>query len=265
MTVTKADICNRALLAAGSRIQITGFPPTDTSVEATTCSILFDQTFSAVAQAAQWNQFRRQVTLTLLAAAAGTAENPDGLTLPLAPVPWSYEYQYPADCLNFMWIVPTFPGSSDDIPISTANNAATVILPTGGQIPYAVALEYFATAPTIPVTVILTNQSEALGVYVQHQDDPQYWTDSMFTQAMVASLAAFLVPALALSAPLMDKNIAIATKILASAEASNANEGVTVMDHVPDWLTARAGAPGYRYGFYNPGQLFTPISWPSYG
>jgi hypothetical protein len=132
------------------------------------------------------------------------------------------------------------------------NNAALTILPGSGQIPYAVA--YATDAQGNPIQVILTNQSQAQALYTINQPNPVIW-DSQFQAAMVAALGAYLVPALNMALPLMNMSMQAAERLIAQARVSDGNEGVTSMDHVPDWMRARAGGSGYGLG----------LGWNGYG
>lgn len=246
-TATEVSIANRALLSIGARAQISSLNPSDGSVEGDACSVLFTPTFEALARTAQWNCLTKQITLSMIAAAQGTPENPDGTSFPIPPTPWLYTYAYPSDCLAFRFIVPSFPAQEGDTPSQTTiNNAAGAWVPNGGQIPFVVTSS--SDTNNTPIEVILTNQDQAQGVYTANIPNPAIW-DSLFQSAMVASLAAYLVPALSLSMPLMDRSIASAERCIAQARASDGNEGVTVMDHLPDWMQARRGAQGFGWGY----------------
>lgn len=241
------SIANRALLSVGARAQVSSFSPSDGSAEADALSVLWTPTFESLARAAQWNCLRKQVTLSLLAAAANTPENPDGTTLPVPPTPWLYAYAYPSDCLAVRYLVPSFPANTgSSTPDFTINNNAPAWIPGGGQIVYQVST-FQASANAQTNTVILTNQDLAQAVYTANIPNPAYW-DSLFQAAMVASLAAFLVPALSLSLPLMTVQVQLADRIISQARARDGNEGVTVMDHTPDWILARAGSGGSMWG-----------------
>lgn len=239
--------------------------PSDGSVEANACSVLFTPTFEALGRAAHWNCLGREVALSLYAAASGTPENPDGTTLPIPPIPWMYAYSYPSDCLDVRYIVPSFPtNNGSSTPQTTINNAAGSYLPSGGQIPYKVQTVLDANQNSL--LVILTNQDLATCVYTTNLQNPANW-DSLFQEAIVASLGAYLVPALSLSLPLMQLSIQTAERAIAQARAADGNEGVTVMDHLPDWMAARAGGQGFGvgYGFTSYGGYCYSICWPSYG
>lgn len=257
------SICNRALLSVGARTQVSSINPSDGSVEANSLSVLFTPTFEALARSAHWNCLGREVALDLLMAASGTPENPNGTTLPVPPIPWLYAYAYPSDCLDVRYIVPSFPtnagSSTPDTPI---NNAAATWLPNGGQIVYKV--QTVLDSHQQSVLCILTNQDLATCVYTTNLQNPSTW-DSLFQEGMVASLGAYLVPALSLSLPLMQASIATAEKAIARARAADGNEGVTVMDHTPDWFRARAGGSNWGYGFASIGGFQYSIGWPSFG
>lgn len=244
---TQLEIANRALLGVGARAQISSLNPSDGSVEADSVSLLWQPTFEQVARTARWNCLRNQVTLSLVAAAQGTPENPSGTSYPLPPTPWLYAYAYPSDCLDVQFIVPSLPSNEGgQVPATTINNASGTWLPSGGQIPFAVS--YAPDSHGSPSLIILTNQDQAQVVYTINQPNPAVW-DSLFQAAMVASLGAFLVPALSLSFPLMQLSIKAAEGAITQARVADGNEGVTTLDHVPDWIRARAGGQGFGIGY----------------
>ncbi len=259
-TGSNLNIINRALLAIGSQSQVSSL--NEGSAQANAAATLFTPAFESLARSAPWNCLRNEATLTLLSAAQGTPENPDGTTLPLPPVPWLYQYAYPSDCLQMRFIVPSLPAPNSGVPIFSVNTNAATWLPNGGQIPYAVA--YATDSNNNPLNVILTNQSQAIAVYTVNQPNPQIW-DSLFQAAMVASLAAYFVPALSLHMPLMQIQIKLAEEMIQQARVRDGNEGVTSMDHTPDWIRARSGASGMqgRYGYQGYG-TYGSMVWPGY-
>lgn len=242
------SICNRSLLSIGSQSQISAF--NEGSTQADACSTLFTPTFEALARSAHWNCLRQQSVLSLLAAAAGTPENLDGTTLPLPPVPWLYAYQLPANSLQARFIVPSLNSSAYGSSISSAYISAATYLPTE-TIPFRVA--YATDVNNNPIQIILTNQTQAQLVFTVNQPNPQIW-DSQFQAAMVASLAAYLVPALALNTTLMQVQIGIAEKLIMQARVRDGDEGTTSQDHIPDWIQARnIGGTYYGNGAFNGG------------
>lgn len=241
-TATTVSLCNRALGQIGARSSVSSLNEGSTQSDA--CNLFFNSTFQNLARTARWACLRKQANLSLLAAAMGTPENPNGTTLPLPPTPFLYSYQYPSDCLAMRFIVPSFPSLATGVPQTTATVNSPTYLPGGGQIFFAIG--YSVDNQNNPITVILTNQSQAQAVYTVNQPNPVIW-DSLFEQAFVSSLAAFLVPALSLNLPLMQGSIASAEKLITAARVADANEGVTVVDHVPDWMRARWAGDGYGY------------------
>ncbi len=259
-TGSTLSIINRALLSIGSQSQVSSL--NEGSAQANAAATLFTPTFESLARSAPWNCLRKQATLTLLAAAQGTPENPDGTTLPLPPTPWLYSYAQPSDSLQIRFLVPSLPAPIGGVPLFSVNTGAPTWLPNGGQIPYAVA--YSVDTNNNPINVILTNQSQAIAVYTVNQPNPQIW-DSLFQAAMVASLAAYFVPALSLNMPLMQVQIKLAESMIQQARVRDGNEGVTSMDHVPDWMNARRGASGYRInGYGNTGYNWPDMCWSGF-
>lgn len=242
------SICNRALLAIGSQAQLSSL--NEGSTQASACATLFTPTFESLARAAYWNCLRKQAVLSLIGAAQGTPENPTGNSLPLPPSPWLYSYQLPSDSLQARFIVPSFPTqATGNPPISPAMIAAQTCMPLQ-QILFRVA--YATDINGNPIQIILTNQSQAQLVYTVNQPNPQIW-DSLFQSGMVASLGAFLVPALSLNMSLAQMQISLAEKAVATARVRDGDEGTTSQDHIPDWIQARSiggTITGYGYGCY---------------
>lgn len=260
-SATVLSICNRALLQIGSRTQVSSVNPSDGSQAGDACSTLYTPTFEALARTARWNCLRKQATLSLQAAAMGTPENPIGTSMPQPPTPWLYAYFLPSDCLAMRFLVPSLP-SEGNVSQTGVNNQAPTYLPSGGQIVFDVAYSYDQAGN--PIQIVLTNQMQAQAVYTVNQPNPTYW-DSLFEAGMVSSLAAYLVPALTGNQAALQLAIASAERVIRQARAADGNEGVTVMDHVPDWIRARAGASGYAgnwgNGFYS-WAPFCEMTWP---
>lgn len=261
---TQISVSNISLLAIGSKTQISSFK--EGSPQANACATLFSYVFENLARTAWWNTLRKQDTLTLLAAATGTPENPDGTTLPLPSTPWLYSYSYPSDCLKLRTLVasnnPVQGGTSQ----STVNNLAPCYVPVSGRMPWAIA--YNTDDSGNPITTILTNLSQAQAIYTVNQQNPATWNGS-FVSAFVASLAAYLVPALSLNMELMKIQVQIANGLIAEARSADANEGYTTQDHIPDWVSARGVSyytEGSRFGGYQGGMYgVDSMAWPGGG
>jgi hypothetical protein len=160
------------------------------------------------------------------------------------------------------FLVPSLPAPNGGVPIFSVNTGSPTWIPGGGQIKYAVA--YATDNSGNPINVILTNQSQAIAVYTVNQPNPAIW-DSLLQAAMVASLAAFLVPALSLHMQLMAAQVKLAESMIEQARVRDGNEGVTSMDHVPDFIRARSGSTGRYWANGGPGgYAFDNMCWPAY-
>lgn len=233
----QVGLCNLALGSVGAKTTISSL--TESSAAARQCLLQYDAAAEAVLQAAHWNFARAQVTLSLLK---------DGTATPSqnVPQPWVYEYAYPSDCVAARYVMPLF--ATD-----------------GSSVPGVAAMPYYQGPPRVPFLissdldsqgnrnkVILTNQPSAVLVYTTRIDDV-----SLFDGQFVLALAAYLGARVAI--PLTgDKNMAKmafdqADRTCRTAQASNGNEGLTVVDSTPDWISAR----GYSADWGNPpGSLY---------
>lgn len=257
--VSTVSLANRSLLAIGNQSLI-GNLNTPDDAAAVAVNTLWVPTYEQLARAAWWNTFRAQGVLSLLKAQVGTPENPQGNTLPEPPVPWLYEYALPSNCLHARYIVPTLPPGIVGAPALTTGQINAPLF-TGGnryQIPFQVA--YDTDAMGNPLTVILTNQCQAQLVYTINNPNPSIW-DSQFQAAFVATLAAFLVPALTLHMPLAAIQAQLAERMIAEARAADANEGTVSQNRVADWIAARSGGGTENYvnALY---PAYLNVSWP---
>lgn len=259
---SQVDLCNISLLSIGARAQVSSVNPSDGSTAADACSKLFTYVFESLARAAHWNCLRAQTTLTLLAAARGTPENPLGTLSPQPPSPWLYSYALPSNSLAIRYLQPSFPATSQaGIPLTSVQNNSGTYLANGGQVPYAVA--YSTDVTGNPIGVILTNLSQAQAVYTIDQSNPIIW-DSLFTSAFVAALGAYLVPALALHTGLMQLSIKTADTAIAQARAADGNESVVSQNREASWIAARQGESGYWSGAGGLFANYSSMPWPSY-
>lgn len=253
------QIANLSLLSIGARAQISSL--TEGSTEANAVATLYAFVFEQLARSANWNCLRRQATLTLLAAAPGTPENPDGTTLPVPPTPYLYSYAEPSDSLQIRFLMPVFPTAvGGSVPISPSMIGAASIVGSDGAVPFTVA--YSTDNLNNPITIILTDQIQAQAVYTVNQSNPVIF-DSLFTSAFVASMAAYLVPALALDKPLMQLAIRNADMIIAQARTRDGDEGWTSQNREADWMRARNTGYGTwsNYGS-GMGVGYSAMCWP---
>lgn len=242
------EIYNRALGEISARSTVAS--PDEPSVEARNCNRYFPSVRDQVFRAANWSFARKTATLALLKAAAGTPENPepstsDVWTTNYPPPPWLYSYAYPSDCARMQFMQPQF------------NTLAGLTPPL-----FPVTLSNYPLADTQwgvfqvandqdegqnDFTVILTNVSQSIGVYTRRITETSIW-DASFTEAVVFGLAGRLAPAISGDKRMMQMMFQMANGFLVEARRNDANEGLTIQDHVPDWMSVRGMTwrPGSR-------------------
>ena len=173
--------------------------------------------------------------------------------------PFQVEYAWPPDCLKFRFVRPTLVTSNLTPPLTTAPQQ---VLPYGGSptsIPFVVGTDFDAIGN--PIKVIYTNLYTAQGVYVRDLTQyPDMW-DPLFASAATALLAAYFINALMRNTEQMTQQIQIAKGALDTARAANANESITSIDHMPDWMRTRTmSAVGWGWNQTGPNGVF-----PTYG
>lgn len=155
MTVSNVDIANRALIAVGLQKKLTSL--TQDSAEAATINAIITLLRDDLLRMAPWNCSTNYNNLTYITSSPGTPENTSaGTTLwqkGQPPAPWSYEYQYPTDCLRPLWITPQLQtGFSGGVPITTAVTGGGPSFWNGPPVKYKVAIDQFYTvASAAPV------------------------------------------------------------------------------------------------------------------
>ena len=121
---------------------------------------------------------------------------------------WSYEYQYPSDCVRLRQIRP------GPLTGATVNNDPQPIL-------YRIVND---SRPTTAVRAILCNQASAIAVYNRRVVDPSTWEPG-FTQALVKKLAEVLEFALEKNPDMIKARIALSTDKTAEAMLVDDNAG----------------------------------------
>jgi hypothetical protein len=258
---TEVSICNRALQAISTRSQIASL--SEDSVEARNCNLIYADTRDEVLQMAYWNFAQKTAYLALLKSAPGTPSNPAATsnqwsTIYPAP-PWLYEYAYPIDCIQMSRVVQQIQNYYVGTPYTTGG-ANTYPYAVGPGSPFKVATD--ANAQGQQQNVILTNQYQAIGVYTMRITSVGLFS-AQFVEALVQALAAKLALALSGQVPLANLKFAQANAIITQARASDGNEGLTVIDNMPDWITIREDVGnmwGVSVGYVNPlGPLYGTI------
>lgn len=151
---TLVDIANQALASIGNRSTIASL--VENSNEAIQANMIINNTILELLRMAPWNCAFNYATLIYITATGGTPENPSVVqtmwnkTFP-AP-PWTYEYQYPSDCLRPCWIVPQYvTGFAQGIPITTAMTGGVPNYWSGPPSKFKVAIDQPITATAVAI------------------------------------------------------------------------------------------------------------------
>ncbi len=228
MANSNTQIANLALSAIGTRSTIASV--NENSAEARMILLHYQPSLDAVLQAARWNFARKQISLALLQ---------DGTAGGTVPQPWLYEYAYPTDCVSARFIIP-------NVITDPAVAGAIVAVPQymGNPVPFLVSSDTDVNGNEIKV--ILTNQPQAQLVYTKIVQSPAMF-DSLFTNCFVAYLAHRICIALTGDKDMAKNQFQLAEDASRKAQASNDNEGLTVIDIAPDWMRVRGYVSDWGY------------------
>lgn len=239
------NVVNMALLEMSNRVQINSL--NDNNPAANAASLFYTPKTKALLRAAPWSFARKQVLLTQFKASIVNG----AISSDPPPQPFNYEYLRPADCLRARFIIPFQTVTSSDVPLTTAPNTVFPATCVNTGIPFIDAMD--VDTNNNPIPVILTQLPQAQLIYTADVSQfPDQW-DDMFLSAETAYLASYFISALSGDRAGMNNQIVIAKALLDSARAVNASESITSMDHVPDWMRARAGGFGYNSAPWAPG------------
>lgn len=239
---TQIAIYNMALSAIGTRTNVSSTTEANNeagfSIEAVQCNLWWQPIMDMVFRGVYWNFARAQGYLSLLNDA--TQGQP-------VPQPWLYEYIQPSDCLAMRNIMPM----TQAAPITST--PPTVVLPDYVGPPVRFIISSDLDKQNNPQTVILTNQPNAMGVWTSRITNPANW-DASFVMMMVKVLAAHLAISLSGDKAMAKLKMDEASRMLIEARRTNGNEGLTVHDHIPEWMRVRGYASDWAYpdgGFFN--------------
>lgn len=193
MASTKADIFNMALGSIGVAGRIED-ADNELSEEAIQCRLFYDHCRGIILEAKEWPfaQVRDQLQ-----------------DLGTPPIGWAYRYKYPTNARRINRIVNTSirtPGADQKIPFKISK-----LTDAHGK-------------------AIFTDQAEALADYNDDVDDADLFS-SIFTQALVTALAAFIAPSLRVNADIMKQAQAQFTGWL--SEATNQAQSEQQEDPYP--------------------------------
>lgn len=233
------DIVNRALSEIGARTLISSLA--EASPAGAQATLQYNSTRQQVLRAAHWGFARKMVTLTTLGLLTDTP--------PGSPYPWLDQYLYPPDCLKFRYVLaPPIPaiGSASAPNVSVQN---PLFIPWGmprRDWRYVVAVDDSTTPAR---RVILSNVTQAIGVYTADVEDPDLW-DPLFTNALVMALANKFVQPLTGNVALKASYAQLAEAALTSARVADGNEAVPSTDHVVDWMAVRTVPNSYNTAWF---------------
>nr|WP_198983065.1 hypothetical protein [Herbaspirillum sp. ASV7] len=232
------EIANMALDVIGTRSTVASL--TEGSPEANAINRQYGNALDCVLRAAHWNFARKQVPLTLLQ---------DGTAGGNPPTPWLYEYAYPSDCLLMRHIMP----SVQVTPVPGGVSVPSPVAAVGPPVKFLLSTDTDASGN--PIQVILTNQPQAVGVYTFRNQNTQMF-DSLFVQCLTHYLGARVCIALTGDKVMMKNALEMAHQYSLDAQAKNGNEGITVIDSMPEWIRVRGYASDWAYpdgGLYSYG------------
>ncbi len=162
------DIANRALQFFGSRtnISLSEFN-TQSSNEAIQAQLIMFKERDSLTRMAPWNCARKFANMTYISSQPGTPENSAAgppLWVPGIPAPqWSYEYQYPNDCVRPRYIIPQYTslaGGTPIYPLGTVTGFSPIGW-TGPALKYEVSTDQFF--PVIAAAVAAGGNGYAVG------------------------------------------------------------------------------------------------------
>jgi hypothetical protein len=258
---TQLEIAKMVLNEVGTRSTITAL--NDGSPEANILNAYYTSVRDHALSAARWNFAKRVDTLQLWKALPGTPEQTTGVigtgwSRAYPAPPWLYSYFPPDDCLYTRSVIAQPSISSFTPPLfPVAGN--NVSFPQAPRVPFELGSDPYGLTGVLDFNrqVLLTNAPSALLEYTFRHTDELQWETS-FIMVMVKALAAFAAVALTSDKQIAQMKLSDANSIILQARANEGNEGLTILDHVPDWLRVR-GVGGYsEYNFYYPyGPLFS--------
>lgn len=168
------DVVNAALTRIGATVRVANMM--EGSHVANAAADIYGQTRDELLRQDDWAFAARNAALTLLKSAPiGGYIPPTVWSSAYPPLPWIFEYAYPADCLKVRTVKP-----------------ATFFVPNFDPQPHSFGLEN-DNSLVPPAKVILSNVADAIVVYTGRVTDPATW-EADFTEAAIAAIARRLAP-----------------------------------------------------------------------
>lgn len=219
---TLVDVANRALGLARARTTLTSLVGTDPEIVNVNLNLTPIRLF--LLRSFYWNFAKSFATLTLTKTATGVIP----WTNAQPPPPWPYEYNFPSNCVAIRFILgqpnaslmfPIFP-----VQVSSVDTEALYykweLINDGGT------------------RQIVTDAPNAVACITLDVTDPDFWEND-FREAFVALLAAKIIIPLSGDIKLAQILQQQAIQILMEAKTEAANEGIDIVDNLPDTLKAR--------------------------
>ncbi|MCE2578061.1 hypothetical protein [Gluconacetobacter entanii] len=216
---TQIDLCNAALLRAGTRSTITSLD--DGSAEATACGAFWQMCLDTLFSAYQWRFCR--VTATGTGAASTDPQ-------------WGYEFQRPSDCVTVHRVLP---GTAPRHP-PMDREAQHALFRTG--LPFGEGVGTAGTNTAGPV--IRTNHASVQVQYVSNAQPIDNWRQQ-FREAFTWALAAEIAIAVTGSGEIAAQMRSMAQQALQQAMQADQVLEQQNADYVPDWIRVR-GMPALR-------------------
>ncbi len=169
-----ADVVNLALARIGYSHRIGSLY--DGSKAANLALTIYGATRDELLRAEDWDFAESNVPLTLLKQAPPGGYFPPVIwTTAYPPLPWLYEYSYPADCLKVRSI-----------------RGVPLIIPNFDPIPVVWSVE---SDSALSAKVVVCNVPNAILTYTARLTDPNDW-EADFSEALAAALARRFAPEL---------------------------------------------------------------------
>lgn len=223
-------IANLALAAVGARSSISSF--TEGSAESIAVALFYDPIRKACLRQANWNFARKQANMTLL---GSTATNQNGVATGGCLPPWQYAYAYPSDCIKARLILPPYQMSPAGVPP----------ISLGGAVNWVESLD--TDAQGNDVKIIMTNYPQPQLIYTKDQTNTELF-DDQFTLAFTQILGARMSPQVNGDKAMTKQALEIGQQTITQAQVTDGNEGLTLQEHMPDWMRVRGYASDYTDG-----------------
>lgn len=216
-------------------------------------NLYYDNVRDRLLRAANWGFAKKVFTGNLLKSAPGTPDNtdtPGPWTKAWPAPPWLYSYGYPSDCLRIRAVraQPYYTDNETAIPIFPYGYGGQWPIPHNPDSSFAFEKAFDTDSNNRQITIINTNVVQALLVYTARVTEINAF-DTNFADALESALASEAALQLTGSPQIMRAMAEKANAIILEARVNDANEGLTVIDNVPDWMQIR-GVMSNTFGYY---------------